>query len=67
MDYTVRFIALPRAVRGITVKDSDDFFNIYINVALSERERSEALAHELGHAYRDDFSTGAHISLVEAM
>lgn len=54
-DYCIRYIPLPYTVKGITVKDEEDFYNIYINSNLSITEQRETIKHELTHIYRYDF------------
>ena len=66
MDYIIRYIPLPPRIKGMTVKDSEGFFNIYINQGLSECDRRITAAHELSHISRDDFSSGESIYSVEA-
>ncbi len=45
----IRGIALPGSVRGVTVKDKDDNFNIYVNTNLNPEQQQKAIAHELKH------------------
>lgn len=54
-DYCVRFVPLPIAIHGVTAKDEDDFFNIYINANQSPEVQHEAIEHELTHIRRGDF------------
>ena len=49
----VREIELPITVEGVTVKDSNEDFNIYINSLLSPDKKAEALDHELRHVQCD--------------
>jgi len=65
-DYAVRLISLPGSVEGVTVVDSEGFCNIYINASLSYEARKRVVAHELGHAARDDFYSGDDIRDIEA-
>lgn len=52
-DYYVRMIELPINVRGVTIKNSDGSFDIYINSLLSPTKAKEALIHELTHVKKD--------------
>lgn len=54
-DYCIRYIPLPYTIKGVTVKDETDFFNIYINSKLSISEQQDAIKHELTHICRCDF------------
>jgi len=51
----VRYINLPCSVRGLTVMDNENFYNIYINARLSLTHQHDALMHELEHINRNDF------------
>ena len=67
MDETyIRIIDLPSTVKGVTVRDEDGSFNIYINSALSENQRRLAIEHEMKHINRGDFDDlCAEISALE--
>ena len=49
----IREIELPLTVEGVTVKDTDGNYNIYINSLLSPEKKQEALEHELRHIQCD--------------
>ena len=67
-DYIIRYIALPYLVKGVTVMDTDGFYNIYINSQLSFEEQEKAIRHELEHINRADFDNAlAPLEEVEAM
>lgn len=51
----IRLIDLPLTVRGFTVKDENDDYNIYINARLSDDVRAEAFRHEVDHIRRGHF------------
>lgn len=51
----IRMIELPWGVKGLTVKDEEGDFNVYINSRLSEDKRVEAFEHELDHIKRGHF------------
>ena len=67
MDYCVRFIDLPLTTKGMTVEDSNGFFNIYINQNLSVDQQNEAIAHELKHINRGDFDNKKSLQDAETM
>ena len=66
-EYAVRFIELPHKVRGMTVRDEDGFYNIYINSLLSAEMQLEAYRHEMAHLFGDDFSNGKPIDMCEML
>lgn len=45
----IRLIDLPETVRGFTVKDENDDYNIFINAKLSADMRGIAFRHEVDH------------------
>lgn len=45
----IRGIVLPYHVRGITIKDENGDFNIYINSNLCPCAQQEAIEHEMRH------------------
>jgi len=51
----VRYIHLPSTVYGVTVKDENGDFNVYINENLSAPARDRAIEHEMKHIKRGDF------------
>ena len=52
-DYYVRMVELPINVEGVTVKNSDGSFDIYINSLLCPEKVQEAFIHELNHVKKD--------------
>ena len=61
----VRIIKLPSTIQGVTVKDENGNYNIYINSSLAEDAKKRALEHELKHIERGDFDYFADISDIE--
>ena len=51
----IRIIDLPYGVDGLTVKDSNDDFNIYLNARLSGDAQAIAFRHEVEHIRNGDF------------
>lgn len=54
----VRLIDMPETVHGVTRKDAEGDYNIYINAKLSADERADTFRHEirhiqLGHFYEE--------------
>ena len=67
MDYCVRFIDLPLTTKGMTVEDSNGFFNIYINENLSAEHQQKALEHEMMHINSGDFDNKKSLHEAETM
>lgn len=51
----VRYIDMPYGVKGVTVKDGEGDYNIYLNSRYSPDVRTTALRHEVEHIRRGDF------------
>lgn len=45
----VRMIDLPYSVHGLTVKDEEGDYNVYVNARLSDDQRAAAFRHEIEH------------------
>ena len=65
IDFAVRMVNLPGAIRGAVRMSDDGFMNIYINDNLSPEAKQATLEHELNHIKRDDFYNGKPIEDVE--
>jgi Zn-dependent peptidase ImmA (M78 family) len=64
-DVFIHVISLPVSVRGVTVTDENNDYNIYINANLSQDQQKKALEHELKHIERDDFESFEDIREIE--
>lgn len=51
----IRGVELPAKVRGVTVLDENDDFNVYINTVLSPEVQKKAAQHELRHIRKNHF------------
>lgn len=51
----IRIIDLPHGVYGVTVKDEEGDYNVYLNARLSFEARVVAFRHELEHIKNGDF------------
>ena len=67
MEYCIRYIDMPSVTKGMTIEDSDGFFNIYINASLSAAEQKEAIKHEIRHLERKDFDTEKSLQEAETL
>lgn len=51
----IRVIDLPIGVKGMTVKDGEGDYNIYLNARYSPEEQAVAFRHEVDHIRNGDF------------
>ena len=61
----VRLVRLPSTICGVTVKDENGDFNVYINSNLSTSAQNRALEHEMKHIERGDFYSDLGIEKLE--
>ena len=61
----VRIIRLPDSVQGVTVRDGNGDYNVYINAALSPDRQKATLKHEMTHINRNDFDRFDDIFSIE--
>ena len=61
----IRMIDLPHGVPGVTVKDEEGDYNIYINARLSADQRVIASQHELEHIQNGDFYSEESVHDIE--
>lgn len=53
----IRELDLPATVEGVTVKDTNGDYNVYVNAILSPEKKQETLEHELRHIQCDHLYT----------
>lgn len=63
----VFLIDLPAAIKGLTVKNSDDSYTILINVNLSHEAQCAAYDHEIEHINNHDFDYVYDINELESI
>ena len=61
----VRLVRLPSTIYGVTVKDENGDYNVYINSNLSVSAQNRALEHEMKHIERGDFYSDIGIEKLE--
>lgn len=61
----IRLIDLPEGIRGFTVKDENEDYNVYINAKLSADVRAETFRHEIDHIRRGHFYSSMPVSVKE--
>ena len=64
-EYKIRFLDMPHTVKGFTIKDDNEFYNIYINSHLCHEAQHKAIKHELAHIQRQDFESYESIKRIE--
>lgn len=62
----IRELDFPLTVEGVTVKDTNGDYNIYINANLSPAKKQETLDHELRHIQCDHLYQETAVSDDEA-
>lgn len=62
----IRVIDLPYKVNGLTVKDEEGDYNIYLNARLSDERRVKAFRHELRHIKLGHFYSDFPVDVKEA-
>ena len=61
-----RIIDMPTGVKGMTVKDENDDYNIYLNARYSPDQQADAFQHEVEHIRRGDFYTDKSVGEKES-
>jgi len=61
----IRKIKLPPAVRGLTVLDNENNYNIYLNTANNIEIDQKAVEHEIKHIENEDFYSLEDVSKIE--
>lgn len=62
----IRVEILPASINGVTVKDDNGDYNIYINARISEDARVEAFRHEVHHIQEGHFYSMDDVREIEA-
>lgn len=57
-------ISLPYNIKGLTTKNEDESYTIFLNSRLSYEQLKKTYSHELQHIYNDDFSK-ENVSIIE--
>jgi hypothetical protein len=58
----IRLIDLPAGINGLTMKDENGDYNIYINAGISDDARGKAFRHEIEHIRNGDFTNDSVIA-----
>lgn len=63
----MRLLDLPPGINGLTVKDDNGDYNIYINARISDSQRVRAFRHETEHIKLGHFYCAASADSLESM
>ena len=64
-DYNIVLLDLPCTVKGLTAKDENDYYTIYINAKLCDEQQIDAFLHEIEHIKCNDFCNDSDIAIIE--
>ena len=54
-DIRVRYLEMPLSVKGFTVREDVNSYDVYINPAFDDVTQRQTLEHELSHINNHDF------------
>ena len=63
----IRVKELPATINGVTIKDDNGDYNVYINACISEDARAEAFRHEVAHIREGHFHNMDDIRTLESV
>ena len=63
----VFLVDMPAAVKGLTVKNCDNGFTIFINAGLSDLAQIETYDHEMDHINNNDYDHFYTVDVLEAL
>ena len=58
---------MPHGIKGFTVREDVDSYDIYINPTYTYESQMETIKHELSHIKKGDFETDGNIQELEMM
>lgn len=61
----VYLVDMPAKIEGLTIKNSDDSYTMFINSGLSSIAQCRAYDHEMGHINNHDFDHIYNVSDLE--
>lgn len=64
-DIITRLASLPPGISGLTVRDRNGDYNIYINARLNRETQLQTYEHELHHIRTGDFDRPGSADLIE--
>jgi hypothetical protein len=63
----IRVQELPATIYGVTIKDNNGDYNVYINACITEDARAEAFRHEVRHIREGHFYMIDDVRAIEAI
>jgi hypothetical protein len=63
----IRVQELPATIYGVTIKDNNGDYNVYINSCITEDARAEAFRHEVRHIREGHFYMIDDVRAIEAI
>lgn len=63
----IRVQELPATIYGVTIKDDNGDYNVYINSCITEDARAEAFRHEVRHIREGHFYMIDDVRAIEAI
>lgn len=63
----VRYMKMPHGIKGFTVREDVDSYDIFINPTYTYESQMETIEHELSHIKKGDFETDGNIQELEMM
>lgn len=64
-DYVIRLVDMPITVDGLTIKDENDIYNIYINSRICQAQRINTFRHEMKHIRKHHFESELPVKDIE--
>ena len=63
----VRYMKMPHGIKGFTVREDVDSYDIYINPTYTYESQMETIEHELLHIKKGDFEKDYDVNRLETM
>lgn len=63
----VRYMKMPHGIKGFTVREDVDSYDIYINPTYTYESQMETIEHELSHIKKGDFEKDYDVNRLEMM
>ena len=63
----VRYMKMPSGIKGFTVREDVDSYDIFLNPTYTYESQMETIAHELSHIEKGDFEKSYDVNRLEMM
>ena len=67
MQIFVRYMKMPTGVKGFTIREDADTYDVYINPAYCYAQQVETYEHEMEHIRNGDFERNGEVNEMELM